>query len=425
LQYDEAGGARQDRYWKLPVSAEREPAGITRERMRDLVRETVDEAVRIRMLADVPLGAFLSGSIDSSSVVASMALQSPDPVKTFSIGFEEAAFNELDYARAVATKYKTEHYEILVKPDSVDLISRLVKHFDEPFADSSAIPTYIVSEFAARHVKVALSGDGGDELFAGYESFFKIEQMRKFDSLPQALRRLSGWVAARLPYAAYGKNYLHMISRPSALDRYFEFNYTPYFLRRQLVKKEWMLPEDRGFLLGRMAEFLPPNGADVLTQALYFEATANLTGDMLVKVDRMSMANSLEVRCPLLDHRLAELAADIPHAWKMSHGTGKAILLEAIGDRLPAELLRRPKMGFDVPLSIWFRGPLRDFLADHLAGECIRRGILSPGFIRYLIEEHQRGRRNNSHRLWGLLMLELWLREWQPAREKTAAGTLA
>jgi len=354
-----------------------------------------------------------------------MALQSPDPVKTFSIGFEEAAFNELDYARAVATKYKTEHYEILVKPDSVDLISRLVKHFDEPFADSSAIPTYIVSEFAARHVKVALSGDGGDELFAGYESFFKIEQMRKFDSLPQALRRLSGWVAARLPYAAYGKNYLHMISRPSALDRYFEFNYTPYFLRRQLVKKEWMLPEDRGFLLGRMAEFLPPNGADVLTQALYFEATANLTGDMLVKVDRMSMANSLEVRCPLLDHRLAELAADIPHAWKMSHGTGKAILLEAIGDRLPAELLRRPKMGFDVPLSIWFRGPLRDFLADHLAGECIRRGILSPGFIRYLIEEHQRGRRNNSHRLWGLLMLELWLREWQPAREKTAAGTLA
>jgi asparagine synthase (glutamine-hydrolysing) len=420
LQYDEAG-EHQGRYWKLPVSAEREQTGMTRQRMRDLVRETFDEAVRIRMMADVPLGAFLSGGIDSSSVVASMALQSPDPVKTFSIGFEEAAFNELDYARAVAKKYKTEHYEIVVKPDSVDLVSRLVKHFDEPFADSSAIPTYIVSEFAARYVKVALSGDGGDELFAGYESFFKIDKMRKFDALPQPLRSLSGWIAKRLPYAAYGKNYLHMISRPSALERYFEFNYTPYFLRRHLLETEWMLPEDRGFLLGRMAEFLPSNGADVLTQALYFEATAKLTGDMLVKVDRMSMANSLEVRCPLLDHHLTEVAATIPHAWKMSNGKGKAILLEAIGDRLPVELLHRPKMGFGVPLSIWFRGPLRDFLADHLlAGESVERGILSPGFVRYLIEEHQSGRRDNSHWLWSLLMLELWLREWQPAREQAA-----
>jgi len=426
LQYDEAGGVRQGRYWKLPVPAEREPPGISREQMRVRVRETFDEAVRIRMIADVPLGAFLSGGIDSSSVVASMALQSPDPVKTFSIGFEEGAFSELEYARAVAAKYKTEHYEIVVKPDSVDLVSRVLKHFDEPFADSSAIPTYIVSEFAAQHVKVALSGDGGDELFAGYESFFKIEQLRKFDILPQPLRSLSGWIAARLPYTAYGKNYLYMISRASGLERYFEFNHTPYFLRRQLLEKEWMLPEDRGFLLGRMAEFLPPNGADVLTQALYFEATAKLTGDMLVKVDRMSMANSLEVRCPFLDHRLAELAATIPPAWKMSHGTGKAILLEAIGDRLPAELRNRPKMGFDVPLSLWFRGPLRELLADHLlAGECLERRILSPGFVRYLIEEHQSGRRDNSHWLWALLMLELWLREWHPAKEKSAARTLA
>jgi asparagine synthase (glutamine-hydrolysing) len=416
LQYDEASGVRQGRYWKLPLPAEQEPLALTRERARMMLREKFDEAVRIRMIADVPLGAFLSGGIDSSSVVASMALQSPDPVKTFSIGFEEAAFNELDYARAIAGKYKTEHHEIVVHPDSVDLVSRLVKHFDEPFADSSAIPTYIVSEFARQHVKVALSGDGGDELFAGYESFFQIEKMRKFDAIPLPLRRVAGWVASRLPYAARGKNYLRMISRPSALERYFESNYTPYFLRRQLLPDQWMLPEDRGFLLGRFVECLPSHDADVITQALYFEATAKLTGDMLVKVDRMSMANSLEVRCPLLDHPLAEFAAGLPHRWKMSNGTGKAILLEALGDRLPPALLRRAKMGFGVPLSIWFRGPLRDFLSDHLlAGECVERGILSAGFVRYMIEEHQSGRRDNYHWLWGLLMLELWLREWQAA----------
>jgi asparagine synthase (glutamine-hydrolysing) len=426
LQYDESGGARLGRYWKLPVPAEREPAGVTREQMRARLREEFDEAVRIRMLADVPLGAFLSGGIDSSSVVASMALQSPDPVKTFSIGFEEAAFNELDYARAVATKYRTEHHEIVVKPDSVDLVSRLVKHFDEPFADSSAIPTFIVSEFAASRVKVALSGDGGDELFAGYESFFKVEQLRKFDRMPGPLRTVGGWVAECLPYAAYGKNYLRMISRPSALERYFEFNHTPYFLRRRLLEKEWMLPEDGDFLRGRFGDFLPPNGADVLTQALYFEATAKLSGDMLVKVDRMSMANSLEVRCPLLDHRLAELAATIPHAWKMSNGRGKAILLEAIGDRLPPELLHRAKMGFGVPLATWFRGPLRDFVSDHLvAGECVQRHILAPGFVRYLIDEHQRGRRDNQHWLWSLLMLELWLREWLPVRPSRFSTTSA
>jgi asparagine synthase (glutamine-hydrolysing) len=414
LQFDESRGLRQGRYWKMPIPGEHQPSDLTREQARTALREKFDEAVRIRMIADVPLGAFLSGGIDSSSVVASMALQSEAPVKTFSIGFEEAAYNELEFARAVAEKYKTEHHEIIVKPDSVDLVSRLVKHFDEPFGDSSAIPTYIVSEFAVQQVKVALSGDGGDELFAGYESFFQIEQLRKYDAVPQPLRRMTGWVAARLPYAAYGKNYLHMISRPSALERYFEFNYTPYFLRQQLLESKWMMPADRGYLIGRMAEYLPPNGADVLTQALYFEATANLTGDMLVKVDRMSMANSLEVRCPLLDHPLAEFAASMPHEWKMSNGKGKAILLEAIGDRLPPELLNRPKMGFGVPLAVWFRGPLRDFMQDQLSdGQCVKRQILSQPAVRYLIEEHQSGRRDNAHRLWGLLMLELWLREWQ------------
>jgi asparagine synthase (glutamine-hydrolysing) len=366
----------------------------------------------MRMLADVPLGAFLSGGIDSSAVVASMALQSPDPVKTFSIGFREASFNELEYAGMVAQQYGTEHHEILVQPDSVSLVPRLVRHFDEPFGDSSAIPTFLVSEFAAQHVKVVLSGDGGDELFAGYESFADVDKRRIFDRLPQALRRLIAAAADALPYSAYGKNYLRMMSRPTALERYFESNYTPYYLRHELLAPDWMLPTDAAYLTRTFADCLLPEGADILSQAMYFEATAKLPGDFLVKVDRMSMANSLEVRCPLLDHPLAEFAARIPNAWKLSNGKGKRIFLRALGDRLPAPLLNRPKMGFGMPLANWFRTSLREMLWDHLtSSRFLGRGMVTPAFLRYLLEEHHSGRRDNSTWLWQLLFLELWFRE--------------
>ncbi len=416
LTCDRDGAIRQGKYWKMPVPADRPDPSLSQEAARRQLRELFDESVRIRMIADVPLGAFLSGGIDSSSVVASMALQSSEPVKTFSIGFEEAAFNELQYASMVAKRYKTEHHEIVVKPDSIDLVTRLVRHFDEPFADSSAIPTFIVSEFAARHVKVVLTGDGGDELFDGYESFFAIEKLRRFDAIPQMVRRMASMAAGMLPYSAYGKNYLRMISRPNPLERYFEYNYAPYFLRERLLRPEWMVPSSTEFLRRTFPDCLPSNDADILSQVTFFEATAKLTGDMLVKVDRMSMANSLEVRCPLLDHKLAELAARIPHSWKMKNGRGKDILLQAIGDRLPPELLTRSKMGFGVPLALWFRTTLRDFLWDHLtSSRFLNRGMVSGEFVRFLLAEHASGRRDNSHWLWSLLMLELWFRDFEDA----------
>jgi asparagine synthase (glutamine-hydrolysing) len=344
-----------------------------------------------------------------------MARQSSARVRTFSIGFEEKEYNELNYAAMVAEKYQTEHHEILVKPDAVSLVGRLVRHFDEPFADSSAIPTFVVSEFAAQHVKVALSGDGGDELFGGYDRFVEIQKLRVLDRAPQGIRRFLSWVADHLPYAAYGKNYLRMISRPSALERYFENNYSPYFLRRQLLQPEWMLPADAAFLTHTFAECLLPDRAGILSQAMYFEATANLPGDMLVKVDRMSMANSLEVRCPLLDHHLAELAFGIPNDWKIWNGKGKHIFIEALGNRLPPELLLRKKMGFGVPLAAWFRGSLRGMLWDHLTdARCSSRGIISPGFVRQLLEEHDSGRRDNNRWLWAVLVMELWFREFEP-----------
>jgi asparagine synthase (glutamine-hydrolysing) len=416
------GAVKQGRYWQMPAPTAEPAGGLTHAEAVTRVRQKFDEAVRIRMIADVPLGAFLSGGIDSSSVVASMALQSPEPIQTFSIGFEESRFNELPYARMVAEKYATDHHEIVVRPDSIGIIQKFIKHFGEPFADSSAIPTFIVSEFAARTVKVALSGDGGDELFGGYTSLQEVQRLGALDSVPQSLRLLLSWISAKLPYSAYGKNFLHTMGRRSGLDRYFAFNYSPYHMRSRLLRPEWMMPAESGFLAQILPNYILPADAGTLSQVMYWEATANLTGDMLVKVDRMSMANSLEVRSPLLDHELAELAATIPHAWKIAGGQGKRILLEAVGDRLPPALLNRPKWGFGVPLADWFRGSLREFLWDHVtAAPFLERDLVSPEFLRVLLEEHDSGRRDNSHWLWSLLVLSLWFQEMgQPAPQPVA-----
>ncbi len=417
LLYDLNGTVREGLYWKLPEPATQPPDSLDEGSAANRVREIFDESVRIRMIADVPLGAFLSGGIDSSSVVASMAMQSSDRVKTFSIGFEESGFNELPAAALVAKKFNTDHHEILVRPDSVRLVSTLVEHFDEPFGDSSAIPTFIVSEFAAQQVKVALTGDGGDEIFAGYESFFAVDRLRRLDHVPQFARALLSSIADAWPYSFYGKNYLRMISRPSPFARYFELNYVPYFLRKALLTPEWMLPADSAFLSPALEHCLLAGQHNIVSQAMYFEARSNLTGDMLVKVDRMSMANSLEVRSPLLDHQLAEFAMSIPHQWNMRNGRGKQIFLKAVADRLPPELLSLPKKGFGVPLAKWFRGSLRPLLWDLLTSSSfLDRNVVSQKFLLHLLKEHDAGRRDNSHWLWRLLMLELWFRNLKQVR---------
>ena len=422
------GEVKQGRYWRLPPFGEHNRTGLTREETCEKIRELFDESVRIRMIADVPLGAFLSGGIDSSLVVASMALQSKAPVKTFSIGFEEAAYNELYYARLVAKKYNTEHHDIVVRPDSVGLIQKLVRHYDEPFGDSSAIPTYIVSDFAVKHVKVALSGDGGDEFFAGYDVIGNMHRHDFVDRLPLALRRLIGWTADNLPYAAYGKNKLRMMGSPTQLDRYFNTNYTTYYLRKRMLNPDWMLPADAAFLERMLPDNFNAGNDDILSKLMYFEATNLLTGDFLTKVDRASMAASLEVRCPMLDHEFCEFATKIPTAWKWKDGKGKRILVEALGDRLPPELLNRGKMGFGVPLDQWFRGPLRELVHDSVLGkQFLDRGIVSPEFARYLVEEHESGRRNNYHQIYALLMLELWFESLQQpvAAPDSAASCVA
>lgn len=414
LAFSFRGNHREGCYWKLPPPGEQELDESEEQAARSL-RELFDESVRLRMISDVPFGAFLSGGLDSASVVASMALQSSAPVKTFSIGFEEAAFNELPAAKLVARKYNTAHHELIVRPDAVNLVSQLVRCFDEPFGDSSAIPTYIVSEFAAQHVKVVLTGDGGDELFCGYDSFFDADRARRFDRIPLVLRRALGALSDRLPYSTYGKNYLQMMSRADPMDRYLDLAYSQHATCEALLQDEWKHQSKADVRSARSADI------DILSRVLQFQATTQLTGDMLVKVDRMSMAHSIEVRCPLLDHKLAEFAMRIPFAWNMKNGRGKQLLRAALADRLPPELLQLPKKGFAVPLANWFRGPLRSFLQDHLTGRSfLNRGIVSEPFLRRLLDEHDRKRRDHNHVLWMLLMLELWFREF----ETQSAGTL-
>ncbi len=410
-------GSRQakiEQYWSVPEPCSDSGSGISEEAVCEEIRQVFDESVRLRMIADVPLGAFLSGGIDSSLVVASMARQSSRPVKTFSIGFKEQEYNELPLARLVAAKYQTEHHELVVEPNAVDLVPRLIRQFDEPFADASAIPTFLVSEFAVQHVKVALSGDGGDEFFGGYPDFFEAERSRRFDSIPKPVRAALSRIAAALPYSAYGKNYLRMISRPTALERFIEdTSFSSYFLRSQALNPDWMLPQDFASLKRFFGAAILGEARDPVSQAMQFRAVATLTGDMLVKVDRMSMAASLEARCPLLDHVLAELANRIPNAWKMRNGRGKQILLKALGDRLPAELLSAPKRGFGIPLETWLRGPLRDMVRDTLlSAKARQRGITNSRKVEEIIQEHESGRRNNSYFLYLLMVLELWFLEY-------------
>jgi asparagine synthase (glutamine-hydrolysing) len=412
LTLDSEGRVEMGRYWEPPPPFEGE-SSQSEEEICEEVRRVFDESVRMRMIADVPLGAFLSGGIDSSLVVASMAMQSRLPVRTFAMGFEEQEFNELPYARMVARKYGTEHHEQIVRPDAVDLVPKLIHFFDEPFADASAVPTYLVSKFASESVKVVLSGDGGDEFFGGYPSFFETDASRRYDAIPQWTRSLLSGIADALPYSARGKNLLRSISRPTPLDRYFEQSvcFSGYPLRRQTLNPEWMLPANAGAIRAVFRDAILPDRYDAVSQAMHFEATAKLAGDILVKVDRMSMANSIEVRCPLLDHVLAETANRIPNAMKLKNGKGKLILLKALGDRLPPELLTRPKSGFGIPFAQWFRGPLRPMLWDSLTSKSfLDRGFFtSSERITALLREHDSGRRDNSVFLWLLLILQLWL----------------
>jgi asparagine synthase (glutamine-hydrolysing) len=388
------------------------------------LQSLLDESVRLRLMSEVPLGAFLSGGIDSSTVVALMARHMDQPVKTFSIGFHEDSYNELKYARLTAKKFGTDHHEFFVTPQICDIVDELAWHFDEPFADSSAIPTYMVSKLAREHVTVILSGDGGDELFAGYTRYVVDQGRNGFSYVPRLLRKgVMQPISAHLPHGTFGRNFIHNISL-DPIDRYLdsvsvfsrlnkESLYTADF-RNRLQDGEWTT---RCFheLAGKA------NTGNSLDKLLYIDSKTYLPGDIMTKVDRMSMAVSLEARAPLLDHKLIDFVMRIPASMKLAGNETKHILKRAIKELVPQEILNRPKQGFGVPVQEWINLQLRDRIHDVLSDTRTRqRGYLDSRYVNLLLDEHERGRRDHSTSLWALLMLELWHRQFL---DKSGSGS--
>jgi len=384
----------------------------------ELIREKLREAVRIRLVSEVPLGAFLSGGVDSSSIVGLMSEVSETPVRTFSIGFNEDSFNELKFARIAAKHFGTEHHEFIVTPDLVDVVDDLVWHFDEPFADSSALPTFMVSKLAREFVTVVLSGDGGDELFAGYTRYAIDKRRSGLGKLPAPIRRgLLRPLSEALPAAARGRNFIYNASL-DAVDRYIDS--VSYFgtlkkgelysdaLRRSVAVSG---AEDAESVFRRIAAV--PASEDPLDRLLYLDSKTYLPSDILTKVDRMTMAASVEARVPLLDHELIELVERIPSRLKLNGTETKYIFKKAMEGIVPREILYREKQGFGVPINEWINAELKDRIVEDLRSQkAVGRGYFDPRFVESLLDEHARGRRDHSHAVWILWMLELWHRRY-------------
>jgi asparagine synthase (glutamine-hydrolysing) len=413
----EAGATEISRYWRLHYEPKADVSDA--ERVAEL-RELVAKAVRRRMISDVPLGAFLSGGVDSAIVVSEMARVSDRPVKTFSIGFEEEAYNELPGARRIAEQFSTEHHEYVVKPDAVNVAEKLVHHYGEPYGDSSAIPSYYLAELTRVHVTVALNGDGGDESFAGYLRHTANSATRGLDRIPLGLRRSVSRSTARLrpgpdrrgrwPYA---RRLLTSVDRSPA-ERYADhicvFNDAE---RRSLflpdAEREIDHTQAERFLRGEW--FTAPCDSRLDT-VLSVDVNTYLPYDLLVKMDIATMANSLEARSPFLDRELMEFAARLPGRDKALLGRRKRILREAYRDRIPSETLSGPKRGFAVPLSAWFRGELREYTQELLLSRDSATGAyLDRDQIASMFQEHLAGDADRSGKLWTLLMLELWQRQ--------------
>ncbi len=388
----------------------------------DALRELLTDAVRKRLQSDVPLGAFLSGGVDSTVIVGLMQSLVDEPVRTFSIGFPVPEYDETSYARLAAEKFGTVHEEFRVEPDAVGILDKLVWHYDEPFADSSAIPTWYVSQLTRRHVTVALTGDGGDELFAGYPRYRAVRLGAMFDAMPGIFRGgLSASFWQKLPASPRQKSIRRRFKRfVEALGspprrRYLEWIAIFGEARRAALYSEQFLESlpDADPMDFLDAAFDRSDRRDPVTAASLADLVTYLPCDLMTKVDIASMAHGLECRQPFLDHRLVELAARMPVELKFRRGIGKRILLETFSDIIPPSIARRKKMGFGVPLDAWFRGPLVELSNSVLLDQkALDRGFFRPESVRGLLEDHQQGRFDHSYRLWSLLVLELWLRRW-------------
>jgi len=402
-------------YWDLPEYGTHSPA--SEEECLEELERRLAEAVKMRLIADVPLGAFLSGGADSSTIVALMARSSSRPVKTFSIGFRQKDFDETPYARLVAQKFGTEHHELILEPDVVSSVETISHSLEEPFADASALPTYYVSCLARQHVTVALSGDAGDEIFAGYERYRVCLQDRAFPWIPGWTRRIyREHIHKLIPHSVPGRSLSYSISLPWQECYLEDISLKPVHREMGLFSDDFIAPDpgeaDPFDLFRGYVENAPAK--DSLSRLLYLDSKTYLPADILTKVDRMSMLTSLEARAPMVDHVFLEWVTSLTSKWKMRGGKQKYILrklAERVG--VPREVLHRPKQGFALPLVHWTRHELKDLIQTVLLEpRTLQRGYLNPRGVRQLLDEHFRRRRNHAGRIWRLLMFELWHRNY-------------
>ena len=404
------------RYWDVAFDPNE---SATEGELVEQLRAILNESVVLHQVSDVPVGAFLSGGIDSSAIVAMMAKPAAGRLKTFSIGFAEASFDELSHARAVAKQFGTDHYDLVLRPDAVQIVEALTWYLDEPFGDTSAIPTYMVSKLAAEHVKVVLSGDGGDELFAGYDKYIVEGRERAYDRLPGAVKKIAGAVGGLMPHGMKGRRFLRHLALSGA-DRYldaqslFHADEMPSLFQREAFEQ-----------IVEPAQAGPHTiGDDWLADIQYRDLHHYLPLDILTKVDRMTMAHSLEARPPLLDHKLVEFAATIPARYRLNGGTTKYLFKQAMRGVLPDSIIDRQKHGFAVPIARWFRGELAGFARDVLLSDtCRQRGILDVRFVEKLLQLNAQGR-DLDLQLWTALSFEMWCRRFLDATPAPAARTL-
>src|SRR5260221_7596868 len=407
----ENGRSTVRRYWSLSA---RPTLGLSEEDAAAEVRRLLRDAVRVRLMSEVSLGAFLSGGVDSSAIVALMS--EFGRVKTFSIGFEEEPFDERRWAAMVARRYGTEHHEFVVRPQASDVLPTLVEHYGEPFADSSALPTYYLSRLTREHVTVALNGDGGDELFAGYDRYGLLPAYRFLSRVPRAAAAASAAARALGPRLPLRRLLAAVSARPEESYARTVSYFSPE--EKDALYTPWMREQTRGDdSLGLLeSAFAHADAPDLLGRTLQVDLATYLPADLLVKVDIATMAVGREGRSPFRDHPLVEFAARLPTSLKRRRGRGKHVLRRAVADLLPPEILARRKMGFGVPVSRWFRGELRDLLPDVvLSDRARRRGMLEPAAVAGLVDQHQSGVADHGHRLWALLVLELWFRRFVDA----------
>ncbi|HEY3579070.1 MAG TPA: asparagine synthase (glutamine-hydrolyzing) [Pyrinomonadaceae bacterium] len=409
------GEIELQRYWQPDFTKK---IAISEEEAGERTVEILREAVRVRLMSEVPLGAFLSGGVDSSAVVALMSQESSEPVKTFSIGFDEQDFSEIHHARRIAEHVGADHHEFIVRPDALEVLPTLVEHYGEPYADSSAVPTYYVAKETRKHVTVALNGDGGDESFAGYERYVAMGITEKYRRVPSFLREAVIKETVNLiPTSPLKRTKVRSVQRMlnavalPKVDRYTRWMSVFNEETKQPLYSDFFREQTRSAnATGILGEwFKRANGIGILDAMLLTDQMTYLPNDLLVKVDIASMAVSLEARSPFLDHEVIEFAASLPQDLKLRRLTTKYLLKKVLRKFLPAENLNRGKMGFGVPIGHWFRGQMQAFLREVLLSEkALRRGLFKPETVRQLVDLHTTGARDYSQQLWTLLMLELW-----------------